>query len=66
VISKFGKNIGIAVGKKTINVKKLCQKKFGIKKTFEQNSILGLLAAIFFFGQPKLSTSYLYINLVKS
>lgn len=35
MISKFGKNIGIAVGKKTINVKKLCQKKFGIKKTIE-------------------------------
>lgn len=35
MISKFGKNIGVALGKKTINVKKICEKKFGIKKTLE-------------------------------
>jgi 3-oxoacyl-[acyl-carrier-protein] synthase-3 len=35
VISKFGKNIGIAIAKKSVNVKKICEKKFGIKKTLE-------------------------------
>lgn len=33
--SKFGKNIGVAIAKKSINVKKICEKKFGIKKTLE-------------------------------
>ena len=35
MISKFGGNIGIALGVNVINVKKICQKKFGKKKTFE-------------------------------
>lgn len=33
--SIFGKNIGIALGSKIINVKKICQAKFGKKKTTE-------------------------------
>ena len=33
--SIFGKNIGIAFGSKIINVKKICQAKFGKKKTTE-------------------------------
>lgn len=34
MISKFGGNIGIALGVNVINVKKICQKKFGKKKNF--------------------------------
>lgn len=33
--STFGKNIGIAFGSKVFNVKKICEKKFGKKKTLE-------------------------------
>jgi len=33
--SSFGKNIGIALGSKVFNVKKICEKKFGKKKTLE-------------------------------
>ena len=33
--SSFGKNIGIALGTKVFNVKKICEKKFGKKKTLE-------------------------------
>lgn len=35
MISKFGRNIGIAFGTKVVNVKKICEKKFGKKKTIE-------------------------------
>ncbi len=33
--SSFGKNIGIALGSRVFNVKKICEKKFGKKKTLE-------------------------------
>lgn len=33
--SSFGKNIGLALGSNVVNVKKICQKKFGKKKTLE-------------------------------
>ena len=33
--SSFGKNIGIALGSKVFNVKKICEKKFGKNKTLE-------------------------------
>jgi len=35
MVSKFGRNIGIAFGTKVVNVKKICEKKFGKKKTIE-------------------------------
>ncbi len=34
-LSSFGKNIGIALGSRVFNVKKICEKKFGKKKTLE-------------------------------
>ena len=35
MISSFGKNIGVALGSKIFNVRKICQKEFGRKKTIE-------------------------------
>lgn len=31
----FGKNIGVALGAKVVNIEKICQKKFGKEKTFQ-------------------------------
>lgn len=35
MISEFGKNIGIALGSKVINIEQICKKKFGNKKALE-------------------------------
>jgi 3-oxoacyl-[acyl-carrier-protein] synthase-3 len=35
VLSIFGKNIGVALGSQTLNIKRICEKKFGLNKTLE-------------------------------